>query len=234
MADFQSSQLSLSIGPRDDATFANFLSGDNNWLVNALHAQISGSGENFQYIYGAADSGKSHLLQAVCHLADENNLRSVYLPLEELALLSPEILEGLEDLDLVCIDDLHLVAGRPKWETALFHLFNRLRDSGRYLIISADTPPSQLGVKLPDLASRLAWGVTFSLQTLSDDQKNQALKLRARDRGLELADDVARYILHRGPRTLTELFDMLEVLDQASLMAKRKLTIPFVRETLKW
>lgn len=234
MADFESSQLSLSIGLRDDATFANFLSADNAHIIAALQAQIRGCGENFQYLYGGEDAGKSHLLQAVCHLADELGLRSVYLPMEELALLSPDLLDGLEDLDLVCIDDLHLVAGRAKWETSLFHFFNRMRDAGRYLIISADTAPAQLGIKLPDLSSRLAWGVTLSLQNLADEQKNDALKLRARERGLELTDDVIRYILHRGPRTLRELFDLLARLDQASLMAKRKLTIPFVRETLQW
>jgi DnaA family protein len=234
MADFQSSQLSLSIGLRDDATFANFLPADNAYLVDALQSQIRGCGESFQYLYGGEDSGKSHLLQAVCHLADSLGLRSVYLPLEELALLSPDLLDGMEDLDLVCIDDLHLVAGRAKWETALFHFFNRMRDAGRYLIISADASPAQLGIKLPDLSSRLAWGVTLSLQNLTDEQKSDALKLRARERGLELTDDVIKYILHRGPRTLKELFDMLSHLDQASLMAKRRLTIPFVRETLRW
>ena len=234
MADFQSSQLSLSIGLRDDATFANFLPADNAYLVDALQSQIRGCGENFQYLYGGDDSGKSHLLQAVCHLADSLGLRSVYLPLEELALLSPDLLDGMEDLDLVCIDDLHLVAGRAKWETALFHFFNRMRDAGCYLIISADASPAQLGIKLPDLSSRLAWGVTLSLQNLTDEQKSDALKLRARERGLELTEDVIKYILHRGPRTLKELFDMLSHLDQASLMAKRRLTIPFVRETLRW
>ncbi len=234
MADFQSSQLSLSIGLRDDATFANFLPADNAYLVDALQSQIRGCGESFQYLYGGEDSGKSHLLQAVCHLADSLGLRSVYLPLEELALLSPDLLDGMEDLDLVCIDDLHLVAGRAKWETALFHFFNRMRDAGRYLIISADASPAQLGIKLPDLSSRLAWGVTLSLQNLTDEQKSDALKLRARERGLELTEDVIKYILHRGPRTLKELFDMLSHLDQASLMAKRRLTIPFVRETLRW
>ncbi|OPX54227.1 regulatory inactivation of DnaA Hda protein [Oceanospirillum multiglobuliferum] len=234
MADFQLSQLSLSIGLKDDATFANFYPGDNNHLVEALLAQVRGEGEVFQYIYGKEDSGKSHLLQAVCHLADDYQLRSVYLPLTELALMSPELLEGLDELDLVCIDDLHLVAGRTRWETALFHFFNKMRDAGRCLLISADTPPMNLGIKLPDLASRMAWGVTFPLQKLSDEQKIAALQLRTRERGLDLTDEVARYILHRGPRTLRELFDLLAALDHASLMAQRKLTIPFVRETLRW
>lgn len=234
MADFQASQLSLSIGLRDDATFANFYPGDNSYLLDALRALIEGHGESFQYVYGPHDSGKSHLLQALCHQADAAGLRSVYLPLDELALLSPDLLEGLEALDLVCVDDLNLVAGRAKWETALFHCFNRLRDAGKILVISADAPPAKLGVKLPDLSSRLAWGVTSSLHKLDDEQRIAAFKLRARERGLELTDEVARYILHRSPRTLRELFDMLSILDHASLMAQRKLTIPFVKETLRW
>lgn len=234
MADFQASQLSLSIGLRDDATFANFFPGDNHYLLDALQALMSGSGEPFQYVYGPQDSGKSHLLQALCHLADAQGLRSFYLPLGELALLSPDLLEGLEAMDLVCIDDLNLVAGRAKWETALFHCFNRLRDAGKMLVVSADAAPAKLGIKLPDLSSRLAWGITSALHKLSDEQKIDAFKLRAHERGLELTDDVARYILHRSPRTMRELFDMLTVLDHASLMAQRKLTIPFVRETLRW
>ncbi|OOV87752.1 DnaA regulatory inactivator Hda [Oceanospirillum linum] len=234
MADFQASQLSLSIGLRDDATFANFFPGDNIYLLEALCSLLESGGETFQYIYGPQDSGKSHLLQALCHQADALGFRSVYLPLDELALLSPELLEGLETLDLVCIDDLHLVAGRAKWEAALFHCFNRLRDAGKVLVISADAPPSKLGVKLPDLSSRLAWGITSALHKLDDEQKIMAFKLRAHERGLELTDEVARYILHRSPRSLRELFDMLSVLDHASLMAQRKLTIPFVKETLRW
>lgn len=234
MADFEASQLSLSIGLRDDATFTNFYPGDNGFLLDALYSLIGGGEETFQYVYGSADSGKSHLLQALCHHADSMGLRSVYLPLEELALLPPDLLEGLEALDLVCIDDLNLVAGRAKWETALFHCFNRLRDAGKVLVVSADAPPSKLGVKLPDLSSRLAWGMTSALLKLDDEQKIAAFKLRARERGLELSDEVARYILHRSPRTLRELFDMLGVLDRASLMAQRKLTIPFVKETLRW
>lgn len=234
MADFQASQLSLSIGLRDDATLANFFPGDNGYLLEALKASVKGEGELFQYLYGPADSGKSHLLQALCHHADALGLRSVYLPLDELALLSPDLLDDLEALDLVCIDDLHLVAGRAKWETALFHFFNRLRDAGKCLVVSADTPPAKLGVKLPDLSSRLAWGITSALHKLDDEQKTEAFRMRARQRGLELTDDVARYILHRSPRTLRELFDMLALLDHASLMAQRKLTIPFVKETLRW
>ncbi len=110
------------------------------------------------------------------------------------------MLEEVERLDLVAIDDLDRVVGRKRWEEALFHAFNRLRDDGRRLIVAASVPPRQLAVTLPDLASRLTWGMTFQVPGLDDQGRLDALRLRARGRGMELPDEVARYILHRGPR----------------------------------
>ena len=144
------------------------------------------------------------------------------------------MLEEIERLDLVAIDDLEQVVGRKRWEEALFHAFNRLRDAGKRLVVAADASPRQLPVKLPDLASRLTWGVTFQVQGLDDAGRLAALQLRARVRGMALPDEVARFILHRGPRRLGELFEILATLDQASLSAQRKLTIPFVKQALGW
>jgi DnaA family protein len=132
------------------------------------------------------------------------------------------------------MDDLERVLGRRRWEEALFHAFNRLRDAGRRLVVAADVAPRQLEAILPDLASRLSWGTTYHLRSLDDTHCLAALQLRARARGLHLSDEVARYILHRGPRSMDALFDTLEVLDRASMSAQRKLTIPFVKQALSW
>ncbi|MFY0990480.1 DnaA regulatory inactivator Hda [Halomonas sp. C05BenzN] len=227
-------QLPLGVGLRDDATFANFLAGANAPLVDRLVHQLDGGGEPFLYLWGKPGVGRSHLLQAACHCASDRDRRALYLPLEELGHFPPLMLEEVERLDLVAIDDLERVVGRKRWEEALFHAFNRLRDAGSRLVIAAEAPPRQLPVRLPDLASRLTWGVTFQVQGLDDDQRLAALTLRARARGMQLSDEVARYILHRGPRRLGELFEALEALDRASLSAQRKLTIPFVKQALGW
>jgi len=227
-------QLPLGVGLRDDATFVNFLPGPNASLVDRLVHQFDDQGEPFLYLWGRPGVGRSHLLQAACHAASDRDLRSLYLPLEELGHFPPLMLEEIERLDLVAIDDLERVVGRKRWEEALFHAFNRLRDAGKRLLVAAEAPPRQLPVKLPDLASRLSWGVTFHVQGLDDAGRLAALQLRARGRGMLLADEVARYILHRGPRRLEELFDVLEALDRASLSAQRRLTIPFVKQALGW
>ncbi|KGE77122.1 DnaA regulatory inactivator Hda [Halomonas sp. ND22Bw] len=227
-------QLPLGVGLRDDATFANFHPGPSATLVDHLKRQLDDDGEPFLYLWGGEGVGRSHLLQAACHAASDRDRRALYLPLEELGHFPPLMLEEVERLDLVAIDDLERVVGRKRWEEALFHAFNRLRDAGKRLVIAAEAPPRQLAVKLPDLASRLTWGMTFHVQGLGDDDRLTALQLRARVRGMQLPDEVARYILHRGPRRLEALFDALETLDRASLSAQRKLTIPFVKQALGW
>ncbi|MBZ9557078.1 MULTISPECIES: DnaA regulatory inactivator Hda [Modicisalibacter] len=227
-------QLPLGVGLRDDATFANFLPGDNAALMGRLRAQLDDDGESFLFLWGGEGSGRSHLLQAACHEASARDKRALYLPLDDLGHFPPHMLEDIERLDLVAIDDLDAVIGRRRWEEGLFHGFNRLRDAGKRLVIAASAAPRQLPVQLPDLASRLTWGVTFHLHRLDDAQRFDALQLRARGRGMQLPDEVARYILHRGPRQLNELFATLERLDRASLTAQRKLTIPFVKQALGW
>jgi DnaA family protein len=227
-------QLPLRVGLRDDATFDSFLPAANASLVDRLSHQLDADGEPFLYLWGAPGSGRSHLLQAACHAASDRDLRALYLPLQDLGHFPPLMLEDAERLDLVAIDDMDSVIGRRRWEEGLFHAFNRLRDAGKRLIMSAAVAPRQLPVKLPDLGSRLTWGVTFHLQPLDDSERLQALQLRARIRGMQLPDEVARYILHRGPRRLDELFEELAVLDRASLSAQRKLTIPFVKQALGW
>ena len=127
--------------------------------------------------------GRSHLLQAACLRFEQRGEAAVYLPLAEVAEYGPELLDGLDQSELVCLDDLDAVAGRADWEEALFHLFNRLRDSGRRLLLAATASPRELPVQLPDLQSRLTLALVFQLHALSDEDKLRALQLRASRRG---------------------------------------------------
>lgn len=227
-------QLPLSVSLRDDATFANFHPGPNAGMVDRLVHQLDEGGESLIYLWGRPGVGRSHLLQAACHAASDRDFRALYLPLKQVGDLPPTMLEEVERLDLLAIDNLEGVMGLEAWEEALFHAFNRLRDAGRRLLVAADAPPRQLPVSLPDLASRLSWGMTFHVQPLDDADRMAALQLRARGRGIQLSDEVTIYILNRGPRRLGDLFALLETLDRASLSAQRRLTIPFVRQVLGW
>lgn len=226
-------QLPLAIAPRDDATFANFLPlPATEPLLHALQAQAGDDGEPIIYLYGPDGSGKSHLLQACCHAAAG---AAVYLPLAELrAHTAEEVLQGVGQLGRVCIDDIHVVQGDALWEMALFNLYNTARANGCRLVVAANAAPRALAVKLADLRSRLSWGIVYQLQQGSDADKAAILRFRAQRRGLVLPEAVAAYIVSRAPRAMEPLLQLLDVLDAASLSQQRALTVPFVKEILRW
>lgn len=233
MAKAVLTQLPLGLTLKDDASFANFYPGGNAEIVTAVKEAASGKGDKILYLCSARGQGLSHLLQAACHEAAKHHVSAVYLPLSQLIREPEQMLQGLENLSLICIDDLQCLAEHPAWEEAVFHLFNRAHDSARTLILAGNDLPKGLALKLPDLVSRLSWGVIYQLRPLTDAEKIQVLILRAKVRGITLTEDVGRYLLSHCPRNMTTLFAALDALDKASLAAQRRLTIPFVREVLE-
>ncbi len=226
-------QLPLGFKTEHRVNFDSFIAGLNSQPIAALHAISQQQGEPFSFICGANGSGKSHLLQATVAEADMSGHSAVYLPMREIGPLSPEILLGLEQLSLVCLDDIHLAMGSADWEEALFHLFNRLRESNCHLIISADQPPNRLNIQLADLKSRLTWGPCYQLQILDDQEQQHALIKAAERRSISLNSETARYLQQRLPRDMHSLMSVIDWLDHHSLAAQRKLTIPFVRKLMQ-
>ncbi|HLB43062.1 MAG TPA: DnaA regulatory inactivator Hda [Gammaproteobacteria bacterium] len=226
-------QLTLGLSLKDEATFDNFYFGKNEEIVTELKKLIKKQGERIVYLYGHRGQGCSHLLQACCHYAYQHQYSSVYLPLANLLSLSPEILNGLESLALICLDDLDAVVHHAEWEEAVFHLFNRTYDAGGSIVLTAHTLPKSIHLNLADLESRLSWGIVYQLQSLTDAEKLSALIMRANRRGIGLTEEVGKYILRHCPRHMNTLFAALEVLDKASLAAQRRLTVPFIKEVLQ-
>lgn len=230
----ESAQLPLAVHLRDEATLDNFLFPEALLpLRTSLESQHEPEGEPGIYLHGGHGGGRSHLLQAACHA--QAGGEALYLPLEQLCeLVAEEVLADIEGLALICLDNLDAIAGRKSWEEALFHLINRARMSRCRLLFGAASAPRQLGIELADLESRLSWAVVFHLPEPADAEKLRILQFRASRRGMTLSDEAAQYIFNRASRSLGELIALLEQLDRASMVAKRSLSIPFIRQTLGW
>lgn len=224
------SQLALPLQLADHAVFASFHDTGNETLVATLHGLAAGDPCQGCWLWGAVSTGKTHLLQAVCDRAGD---RSIYLPLAMFAAAGPGILEGLASRAIVCLDDAGTIAGDEAWELALFNLCNELLDQGNALVVSAAAPPREVGFGLADLASRMSRLAVFQVRALDEADRAAALQLRADHRGINLPDETASYLLRRVPRDMASLYALLDRLDLEALRAKRRLTIPFVREVLK-
>jgi DnaA family protein len=225
-------QLPLHIQLRDDATFANYIPGPNQEAWQAVQNLVLNQGDPYLYLWGNPGVGCTHLLEAACQAMGEHNLPTVYISLQDAAHTSPQILQNLENLALICVDDLESIAGQAAWEEALFHLFNQIRAKQGRLLVANHISPHHSTLQLPDLKSRLTWGVTYHLHHLSDLDLLQALQLRAQNRGITLNTTVGQFLITRCTRHIPELLDILTRLDQASLAAQRHLTIPFVKRVL--
>lgn len=226
-------QLPLQFEFHKNQTIDSFFVGPNNEVINGLRRFVADADEPYLYLWGTTGSGKSHLINSCCQLAHSQKRNVLLLPMRDLVAMEPERLEGLADSELVCVDDVQLVNHSPDWEIAFFNLFNQLRDNGHQLLVSASCPPTDLDCTLADLKTRLAWGLTLELKPFNDDERLAALISRATSLGMVLSPDVGCYILARFPRDFRSLWQLLEKLNQASLAAQRKITIPFLKQVLE-
>ena len=227
-----SPQIPLQLEPRRPDHFDEFVAGPNEIALAAVRQLLDETGGSL-FLSGPEGSGKSHLLNALCHAARENGLAAFYIALKRLPEEAAASLEGLQVLDLVCVDDLDSVAGNPVWENALFACFNEVRAAQGRLLVSSSLPLASLELGLPDLASRLAWGVRQHLRLPDDDGKLEILQQRARTLRIELPEDVQNYLLKHSKRDMSSLLLALERLKDAAFVGKRKITVPLAREILK-
>lgn len=225
-------QLPLGIELSLETRLDDFLAGPNHEALAAARALADGRLSGCLYLAGPRASGKSHLLQGMARAAQSLDRRVVYLPLARPEMREPELLAGWEGFDLVCIDDLDAVAGAGEWEAALFRLFEGLREHGGRLACAGATVPAGMDFALRDLASRLGSGPVYRLAALDDHDLLEALRRRLDRRGLDLPEESARWLMRRVRRDMHSLTRLADQLDRLSLSAKRRLTVPFLREVL--
>jgi DnaA family protein len=231
-------QLVLNIRLRDDARFASFCGDAGEQLGGVVDAVLTaprlspgvGAIATLVFVSGDTETGKSHLLQAAVRRVREQSGQAVCLG--DLGAHSPDVLESLGHSDLVCIDDVEPLLRDIAWCTAIMYLYSRLQEHDGVLIVSAAVAAGQLPCVLPDLQSRLRGAVVVATRQLMDSEKAEVLRLRAELRGLTLPPEVASYILTRSFRGMVHLIRTLDQLDEQSLKEQKRLTIPFVKQSL--
>lgn len=225
-------QLPLAVRLADRALFSSFLPGRNAEALAHARAIADGGARGVTWLGGPGGSGKTHLLQAICAAAGER-VRAGYVPVAEVAQLGVGVLDGLAQIECLCLDDVDRVAGESAWEHRLFGLLRETEEADGALVVTAQAPPALLPWALPDLGSRLTAGAVFALRSLDESEQHAALELRARLRGLELPEETWQWLRRRYPRDMRRLYELLDTLDAAALAAQRRLTVPFIRDVLR-
>ncbi|WP_137166836.1 DnaA regulatory inactivator Hda [Salinimonas lutimaris] len=241
-------QLPLPVTLPADETFSSFIATCNEQLVTML-SSLAASVPHWQaqtalsafanqrlplcIVTGPSGRGKSHLLYACCHHIAHRQVDHIYLNLSDTAQWSPGVFDGLENLAFIALDNVHAIAGDPQWEEALFDLLNRVMEQRACVILcSSAIGPANPAFLLPDLRSRLQWGMAYQLQSLDDDSRKLALQYRAEQKGLNFSATALQFLLTHYDRNLTSLMQMLDRLDTRSLQEQRKITVALVKREL--
>ena len=226
-------QLPLAIQLPVRARLESFHAGTNAAITAELRGVLMSQQARMMYLAGGIGCGKTHLLQAACVWFSEQQWGyTQYIPLREYHNLGVELLEGIEQAPLICLDDIESIAGNTAWEQAVVRLVNDvMARNGKLIITGRDTPNHLDLLLLPDLRSRLLWGGVFHIVPLPPHEQAAVLVLRAQERGLQLTEDVARYLVNLG-RGLSYWIAWLEELDRQSLIAKKKVSMSFVKQVL--
>jgi DnaA family protein len=195
-------QLPLDISPPEAPGFDNYIPGANAEALAAVRALAAGT-----------------LREAIVYLWGEPGSGRSHL-LRAAQRANPE---------LTIADDVQALDAEA--QQALFVAINAARERSQGVLAAGDKPPALLTLR-EDLRTRLAWGLVYELHPLGDEAKQAHLTALAARRGLELAPEVAAYLLARLPRDFASLNSVMEALDKHSLARQRGLSLPLVREAL--
>ncbi len=206
-------QLLLNIRPPAAPVLENFIVGRNHELMAHLYAALNdAAGERMLYVWGEPGSGKTYLLQAWAQACRARGWEVATPPDCAHCIIADQA----DDWD-------------EAQQLAVFAAYNRTRENGGLWLAAGRRPPAELAL-MPELQTRLGWGLVFQLAHLNDEEKRVALVQHARDLGFRLEPQIAEYLLRHCARDMGSLLQVLEALDRLSLETRRPITLALLRQ----
>ena len=225
-------QLALQIQINERASLNNFfVSKKNHKTIQILKNILLSSDKGGQiFIDDLNSNGKSYLLQAICNDFSNSNNSSIYIPMQEAINLDPSILEGVSELNLICIDDIDLINKRRDWEIALFNLINECYEKECFLLLSGSINKLEA---IPDLVSRIKKMETLRLEAINDDELLEATKAISKNLNMEISDKNMNYLINNSKRDIKTIFRTLSQLEKESLERKKSIGLNLIKEVIQ-
>ena len=225
-------QLALQIQINERASLDNFfVSKNNNQTIQILKNILLSSNQGAQiFIDDLGSNGKSYLLQAICNDFSNSNNSSIYIPMQETINFDPSILEGISELNLICIDDIDLINKRREWEIPLFNLINECYEKECFLILSGSINKLKA---IPDLISRIKKMETLRLEAINDDELMKATQAISKNLNIEISDKNMNYLINNSKRDIKTIFRTLSQLEKESLERKKSIGLNLIKEVIQ-
>ena len=224
-------QLALQIQINERASLNNFFVSKNNIkTIQILKNILTSSNKGTQlFIDDLGSNGKSYLLQALCNDFSNSNSSSIYIPIQKAIKLDPSILEGISQLNLICIDDVDQINKR-EWEIALFNLINECYEKECFLLLAGRINKLEV---IPDLVSRIKKMETLRLEPINDDELFEATLAISKNLNIEISDKNMNYLINNSKRDIKTIFRTLSQLEKESLERKKSIGLNLIKDVIR-
>jgi chromosomal replication initiator protein len=230
----------------DKYTFENFVVGPNNRLASAAARAVADApagSYNPLFLHGRVGLGKTHLLQAICHqaLRSGRSLNILYLSSETFV---NQFIGAIEhgdlnrfrhkyrNVDILLVDDIHLLANKERTQEEFFHTFNSLYNAGKQIVLSSDSPASEIPTLKERLISRFKWGLEAELAAPGYETRLAILRRKAKDRGVDVPEDVLAMLADQVDTNIRELEGAITKVIGYSQLIHRELDLDLTRQAL--
>ncbi len=226
--------------------FDEFVVGPNNRLAHAAARAVAdapAASYNPLFLHGRVGLGKTHLLQAICHQAmrSGNAVNILYLSAETfinqfIGAIEQRDLDRFRyryrNVDILLVDDIHLLANKERTQEEFFHTFNALYNSGRQIVLSSDSPPEDIPSLKERLVSRFKWGMEAEIGAPGYETRVAILRRKAKDRRVAVPEDVLGVLAERVDTNIRELEGAINKVIGYSQLIHREIDANLAHEAL--
>lgn len=240
------SQIDPQLNPNH--TFEAFVEGECNRLARSAGLAVAqkpgGTSFNPLVIYSSAGLGKTHLVHAIGNETKRlhPNKTVLYVSAEKFIHQFIEhsknneindFINFYQLIDVLIIDDVQYFAPAIKSQDAFFSIFNHLHQNGKQLILTSDKPPKDLDGMQERLLSRFRWGLSADLQIPDFDTRMAILEHKMRNDGLELPNEVVKYLAYNVQNNVREMEGALISLLANSSLVKKEIDLELAKKVLR-
>ena len=227
-------------------TFETFVVGSSNRFAHAAAvavAEMPAEAYNPLFLYGGVGLGKTHLMHAIGHqiLHDDPDVKLLYITSEEftnqvISAISKKTNEELRDrlrsVDVLMVDDIQFLAGKPSTQEEFFHTFNQLYQMKKQIVISSDRPPKEIPTLEERMSSRFEWGLVADLQKPDYETRMAILNRKAEEERYQIDDEVVAFIAERVSSNIRELEGALTRVNALAELEHTPVTLALAQEAL--
>ncbi len=226
--------------------FDRYIVGDGNRMAHAAAMAVAEAPGRTTFnplvIHGGTGLGKTHLLQAIGHFAQTENTADhvLYMTSEEFTTQyigyvvekkdSTSFYKKFNDVDLLLIDDIHFLGGKPGTQKEFFRIFNRLLLEKKQIILSSDRSPDKITDMMEHIINRFMGGLIADIQPPNLETRMAILRKKAETDGLSLPDEVIQYVAGHITSNIRELEGTLIKLIASSSFTGKDISLDVAKE----